>query len=326
MKKLFISLLLNVIFSYCINAQDAVLSFIDDDEKDFFRNNGWELYYGSDDIKFYDFIIHNGELVVAEIEGEDYRIHFFNQDRLIEKRKTVNGRSQPSPFIPSLYEDAGNIVFAPIQKFECVIIPEKERIKKKNRLKSLFSPSRDEYFKKYRHYQGLTFYTFATVDDASGIQYVVTKFGENDRKLSNFYTASIKSDVLTYTTGIDRVEIEFLNNKVFLADNFSDELLLFDVSGKEYLRLPFKEFCDPNVAGYSLDVNLLKDEINNKIYTVYRGVINEVLYTDKVFKFIPMNLNIDFRLHKPRVNNGYLYALIYSDKTEGRAIYRKKLE
>lgn len=312
--------------SFCVNAQDPVLTYIDKDKKEFFRNNGWELYYASDDIKFYDFIIHDGKLVVAEIEGEDYRIHFFNQDRLIEKSKTINGNSNSIPYTPSLYDDAGNIVFAPIPKFECIIIPEKERIKKKDRLKSLFNPGRGEFFKKYRHYQELTFYTFATVNDASGIQYVVTKFGENDRKLSNFYTASIKSDVLTYTSGIDRVEIEFLNKYVFLADNFSDELLLFDVSGKEYLRLPFKEFCEPNVAGYSLDVNLLKDEINNKIYTVHRGVINKVLYTDKKFKFIPMNLNVEFSLNKPKVNNGYFYALIYSDETEGRAIYRKKLE
>lgn len=325
MQRLFISIYLFISSSFWLYGQDAVLSFIDEDKKEFFRNNGWELYYGSDDIKFYDYIIHNGKLVVAEIKGEDYRIHIFNQDRLIEKRKTVNGRSQPSPFIPSLYEDAGNIVFAPIQKFECVIIPEKERIKKKNRLKRLLSPSRDEYFKKYRHYQGLTFYTFATVDDASGIQHIKTKFGENDRKLSNFYTASIKSDGLTYTSGVDRVEIEFLNNHVFLADNFSDELILLDISGKELFKSPYKKIFD-KVPGISSDINLLKDEIENKIYTVSRGRISEVQYSGKLFKFIPMNLNIDFRLDKPRVNNGYLYALIYSDKTESRAIYRKKLE
>lgn len=324
MQRLFITIFLFISSSFWLYGQDAVLSFIDEDKKEFFRNNGWELYYASDNIEFYDYVIQNGDLVIAVRVGDDYNIHFLNESRLIEKSKTINGSSH-TPGLAKLYIDQENIAFAPIQKFECRIISEKERVKKKNRLKSWKKRRQGEYFKKYLHYGFFTFYSFASLDRENGYQKAEVQFGVDEKNLSTLYVTEMKSDYLTYSDNAERLEIEFLDNQVFLVDNFHGKFLVFDLSGNKLFEIDLSFFNDSESSLFE-EALIRKDDVVNELYLIFRNNIYLISSEDDEFQFDKLGLSANIKFYKSRVYDNYLYNLFSLEQGNGRAIYRKKLE
>ncbi|WP_296620363.1 hypothetical protein [Marivirga sp.] len=325
MPKLLISLLFFLYISVSLFAQDTYLAFIDEDKKEFFRNNDWELYYSNDDIKFYDFLIFKGNLVIADGEDFDYNIHFLNESRLIEKSKSINGNNH-APGLPKLYIDQENIAFAPMQKFECIIIPEKERVKKKNRLKNWRKRNQGEYFKKYLHYRDYTFYSFASLNDETGFQEVEIQYGKDEKNLSTLYVAKIKTDYLSYSDNADRVEVVFLDDRILLIDNFSHQFLVFDFEGNKHSETNLSQFKDRNTTTYLSDALLRKDPVNNEMYLVFQKDIYEIALEANKFEFEKIKLDGGLMLYKARIYDSHLYHLFSLGKDKGRAIYRKKLE
>jgi hypothetical protein len=324
MQKLIISLIFYLTISPSLQAQDDYLSFIDDEKQNFFRNNGWELYYSNDDLKFYDYLIHNGQLVLASSEGYDYNIHFLNNSRLIEKSKRISG-TKYLHYLPKLYLDKDNIVFAPMQKLECRIIPEKERIKKRNRFKNRKKRKQGEFFKKYLHYRDYTFYSFASLDKESGHQKVEIKFGTDEKNLSTLYVAQIKSDGFTYSANADRIELEFINDRILLVDNFDNKLLSFDFDGKMISEKQLSEFEKSNNVNYFSDAILRNDPTTNTVYLVFHRDLYQILLQKDNLEFNKINLISEFRFYKPRIYDNHFYALFSLREDKGMAIYRKEL-
>lgn len=322
MQRLFISIMLYISSTFCLYAQDDILTYIEKDKKEFFRNNGWELYYASDNIKFYDYVIQNSDLVIAERVGYNYIIHFLNESRLIEKSKTING-SGHAPGLAKLYIDQDNIALGPIQKFECRIIPEKERVERKGRLKNWNKRRRGEYFKKYLHYGFFTFYSFASYDSENGIQKVEVQFGENNKNLSTLYVTELKSEMLSYSNNAERVEIEFLDNQIFLVDNFHSKFLVFDLSGNKLSEIDLSIYNDGQ-SGLFNGALLRKDQVHDKLYLIFRNKIYQVNSTVNNFKFDQLKLKANFSFYKSRVYDNFIYNLF--TLKDGRVIYRKKLE
>ncbi|ADR21329.1 hypothetical protein MATR_10420 [Marivirga tractuosa] len=325
MQRLFIGILFYLINTLCVTAQDSILNFIDDDKKEFFRNNGWELYYGSDNIEFYDYVIQNGDLVIAERVGENYKIHFLNESRLIEKSKSIKGNNH-IPGLPKLYIDQKNIAFAPMQKFECRIIPEKERLKKKNRLLNWNKRRKGEFFNKYLHYRDYTFYSFASLDRENGFQKTEIQYGKDEKNLSTLYVAKIKSDYLSYSNNADRIEIEFLESRILLVDNFNHKFLAFDFDGNKLYEVDFSQFEEKNTTTYLSDARLRKDPVNDNMYLIFHKDLYQITGQGNTFQFEKIIINGNIIFSKSRVYDNYLYNLFSLDSENGRAIYRKKLE
>jgi hypothetical protein len=324
MKKIIVIAILYLVNSFSLNAQDAYLSFIDDEKKEFFRNNGWELYYSNDDINFFDYIIKDGNLVIASTEEYDYKIHFLNNERLIEKTKNISG-NENMPQTPKLYIDQENVVFAPLTKFECRLIPEKERVRKKNRWSNYVKRRQGEVFKKYWHYNDFTIYSFASLDRENGYQKVEIQFGVDEKNLSRLYDTKVKSDYLTYSDNAERVEIEIFEDKIFLVDNFKSKFLVFDFSGDQIAEMDLSDYNDGKSALHG-GALLRIDHVNNKMYLVYRKYFFQIKSSENNFYFEKIDLSGDFRFYKTRLYDNYIYNIFSLGDTKGRAIYRKRLE
>ncbi|MGJ3233598.1 hypothetical protein [Marivirga sp.] len=324
MKKIILIAILYSLNSFSLKAQDAYLSFIDEDKKEFFRNNGWELYYSNDDIKFFDYIIHKENLVIASTKEYDYNIHFLNKERLIEKTKNISG-NENMPLTPKLYLDEENVVFAPIPKFECRIIPEKERIKKKSRWKNFRKRSNGEFFQKYWHYGFYTIYSFASLDKENGFQKVEIQLGLDEKNLSTLYTTKVKSDYLTYSYKAERVELEIFEDKIILVDNFKSKFSVFDFSGHQLAEKDLSDFSK-NKSTHFGGALLRRDPVNNKMYLVFRNNLYQIKSVEKNFHFEKIDLKGDFRFSKSRVYDNYIYNLFSLGERKGRAIYRKRLK
>jgi hypothetical protein len=323
MKKIIVIAILFLVNSFSVNAQEAYLSFIDDEKKEFFRNNGWELYYSNEDINFFDYIIQDENLVIASTEEYDYKIHFLNKERLIEKTKNISGNKN-MPLTPKLYLDEENVVFAPIPKFECRIIPEKERIKKKSRWKNFRKRSNGEFFQKYWHYGFYTIYSFASLDKENGYQKVEIQLGLDEKNLSMLYKTKVKSDYLTYSYNAERVELEIFEDKIFLIDNFKSKFLVFDFSGHQLAEKDLSDFSE-NKSTYYGGALLRGDPVNNKMYLVFINDFYQIKSEENNFHFEKIDLKGDFKFSKSRVYDNYIYNLLSLGEGKGRAIYRKRL-
>jgi len=322
MQKIITGILFQLCISQFLYAQDAYLSFIDREQQEFFRNNGWELYYANDDFKFYDYLIYHENLVVASNQENSYIIHFLNESRLIERSKSIK-TNKFLPGLPKLYIDNDNIAFAPMSNFECIVIPEKERIKRKNRLKNWMERKQGKFFRKYWHYKGFTFYSFTIVDRESGYQKVEIQYGTDKKNLKTLYVAQIKSNMLTYSYGADRIEVAFYDDQVLLVDNFDKKLLSFDLEGDIIFEKELSAFQNKDNSRYHGDAILRMDPKSNNLYLILDQDLYLFLPSENSFRKV--ELNVDFRLHKPRIYNDYIYALFSSGDNNGRAIYRKKL-
>lgn len=324
MKKIIISNIIYLISSFVLYAQDAYLSFIDEEKKEFFRKNGWELYYSNEDIKFFDYIIHNGNLVIASTKEYDYKIHFLSNERLIEKTKNISG-TENMPKVPKLYVDQEDVVFAPIPKFECRIIPEKEKIRKRGRWRNFQRRSHGEFFQRFWHHGFYTIYSFASLDRESGYQIVEVKFGVDEKNLSMLYMTKAKSDYLTYSQQAERVELEIFEDYILLVDNFKSKFLVFDFSGNKISEIDLSDLNDnksPLFGGALLRI----DRTDNKMYLIFGNHIYQVRSKEEYFHLEKIDLGSDFKFYKTRINDNYVYNLFSFEDGNGHALYRKKLE